>query len=85
MPVIAVYGEDKQLAMNMQYFNQDSEVVHINDISYLPDSCYLVTDLDVKPQGYAVLVGRVMDISVYAYGEQTVLYHQAAVKKLQQS
>ncbi len=83
MPVIAVYGEEKHLAMNMQYFNQNSEVVHMDDISSIPESCYLITDSDVKPRGYAVLIGRVADISVYAYGEQTVLYHEAATEKQQ--
>ncbi len=83
MPVIAVYGEEKHLAMNMQYFNQGSEVVHVKDISSIPESCYLITDSDVNPGGYAVLIGRVADISVYAYGEQTVLYHEAADKTQQ--
>lgn len=84
-PVIAVYGEEKQLTMNMQYFNQNNEVVHVDNISFLPESCYLVTDSDIKPQGYAVLIGRVADVSVYAYGEQTVLYHEATIKKEQQT
>ncbi len=85
MPVIAVYGEEKYLAMNMQYFNQSNEVVHVNNISSIPESCYLITDSDVKPKGYAVLIGRVADISVYAYGEQTVLYHEGTAEKEQQS
>lgn len=81
MPSVAVYAEDDKLAMNMQYFNQDSEVIRISRPEMIPESCYLVTDTDIKPQGYAVLVGRAGDLSVYAYGEQTVLYHEQVVKK----
>lgn len=80
MPCVAVYSADTQLAMNMQYFNQDSEVVRISSPELVPDSCYLVTDTDVKPDGYAVLVGRAGDLSVYACGEEAVLYHEQTTK-----
>lgn len=81
MPPVVVYAKDKQLAMNMQYFNQDRKVMHISNIELAADSCYLVTDNNIKPAGYAVLVGRSGNLSIYAYGEQAVLYHEQATKK----
>ena len=84
-PVIVVYGEEKLLAMNMQYFSQNSEVVHIEDLSLMPDNCYFVTDTEVKPRGYAVLVGREDNVSVYVYGEDATLYHESAASKNNQS
>ncbi len=85
MPSVTVYAEDSQLAMNMQYFNQDSEVIKINNLALIPESCYLVTDTDEKPEGFSVLVGRAGDLSVYAYGEDAVLYHEQVTHKNSQN
>ena len=71
--------------MNMQYFNQDSEVIKINNLALIPESCYLVTDTDEKPEGFSVLVGRAGDLSVYAYGEDAVLYHEQVTHKNSQN
>ncbi len=75
-PLITVCGENRNLAMGIQYFNQDREVIYTEDKNSLPDNCYLITENDIVPYGYCVLIGRTDGINIYAYGSDTIMWNE---------
>lgn len=76
-PVVAVYKTSEMLAMNLQYFNQNCEVMYISDESLIPDDCFVVSERSVGSDGLSVLVGRENGINIYVRGAETLLYNSS--------